>query len=291
MNPDLALQALRAGGEPPREALQWSLEHWDTAAPRFLAKLRAAAGGGRLDEPDLDALFFIIHLCGEKQESRAYAPLCQIVAERPELCKSFGDALLETFSGILIAVYDGDPEPLRRAFESDGNEFARAAAMEALSYLVRLEAAIPEAEMARYLEALPATLKARDKGPVWEAWAMAIGRLGLESLRGAVARAYAQGRLDRAEFPIEDVYADLAAARRDADGLGAFRDGGVGPFDSVLETFDAWEAADADEDGEFAAPVGAPGDAPFVNPFREVGRNDPCPCGSGKKYKKCCLAA
>jgi uncharacterized protein YecA (UPF0149 family) len=22
-----------------------------------------------------------------------------------------------------------------------------------------------------------------------------------------------------------------------------------------------------------------------------VGRNDPCPCGSGKKYKKCCLLA
>ena len=23
--------------------------------------------------------------------------------------------------------------------------------------------------------------------------------------------------------------------------------------------------------------------------FKGVGRNDPCPCGSGKKYKKCCL--
>ena len=23
----------------------------------------------------------------------------------------------------------------------------------------------------------------------------------------------------------------------------------------------------------------------------KVGRNEPCPCGSGKKYKKCCLAA
>ncbi len=21
----------------------------------------------------------------------------------------------------------------------------------------------------------------------------------------------------------------------------------------------------------------------------EIGRNDPCPCGSGKKYKQCCL--
>jgi hypothetical protein len=22
--------------------------------------------------------------------------------------------------------------------------------------------------------------------------------------------------------------------------------------------------------------------------MKEVGRNDPCPCGSGKKFKKCC---
>jgi len=31
------------------------------------------------------------------------------------------------------------------------------------------------------------------------------------------------------------------------------------------------------------------GDSPFVRPDPKVGRNDPCPCGSGKKYKKCCL--
>jgi preprotein translocase subunit SecA len=29
---------------------------------------------------------------------------------------------------------------------------------------------------------------------------------------------------------------------------------------------------------------------PRRNPLRHVGRNNPCPCGSGKKYKKCCLA-
>lgn len=27
---------------------------------------------------------------------------------------------------------------------------------------------------------------------------------------------------------------------------------------------------------------------PYVNPYAGVGRNDPCPCGSGKKFKKCC---
>ncbi|MFV0575722.1 MAG: SEC-C metal-binding domain-containing protein [Vibrio sp.] len=29
--------------------------------------------------------------------------------------------------------------------------------------------------------------------------------------------------------------------------------------------------------------------AQAVNPFKTVGRNDECPCGSGKKYKQCCL--
>ena len=27
---------------------------------------------------------------------------------------------------------------------------------------------------------------------------------------------------------------------------------------------------------------------PYVNPYAGIGRNDPCPCGSGKKFKKCC---
>lgn len=31
-----------------------------------------------------------------------------------------------------------------------------------------------------------------------------------------------------------------------------------------------------------------PKPATFVREAPKVGRNDPCPCGSGKKYKKCC---
>lgn len=28
---------------------------------------------------------------------------------------------------------------------------------------------------------------------------------------------------------------------------------------------------------------------PVVRDYKKIGRNDPCPCGSGKKYKNCCL--
>ena len=38
------------------------------------------------------------------------------------------------------------------------------------------------------------------------------------------------------------------------------------------------------EDGEMV------GETPTVREEPKVGRNDPCPCGSGKKYKKCCGA-
>ena len=35
-------------------------------------------------------------------------------------------------------------------------------------------------------------------------------------------------------------------------------------------------------------PVALPPPAtPFVRGTRKVGRNEPCPCGSGKKFKQC----
>ena len=57
-------------------------------------------------------------------------------------------------------------------------------------------------------------------------------------------------------------------------------------------------AAQAAASPQQQAPVGAPPpgmDIPKApQPIRrdapKVGRNDPCPCGSGRKYKKCCGA-
>ncbi|MBK5099362.1 MAG: SEC-C domain-containing protein, partial [Gemmatimonadetes bacterium] len=38
-------------------------------------------------------------------------------------------------------------------------------------------------------------------------------------------------------------------------------------------------------------PIRAPVSAALSEEFDNVGRNDPCPCGSGKKFKKCHGAA
>ena len=58
---------------------------------------------------------------------------------------------------------------------------------------------------------------------------------------------------------------------------------------------EAAEALAVDSGGEMELPMGYPDadpggvdrGAPFVRPGQKVGRNDTCPCGSGKKYKVC----
>ena len=49
---------------------------------------------------------------------------------------------------------------------------------------------------------------------------------------------------------------------------------------TFVKEADGWKF----EDGELV------GETPIVREEPKVGRNDPCPCGSGKKYKKCCGA-
>lgn len=53
-------------------------------------------------------------------------------------------------------------------------------------------------------------------------------------------------------------------------------------YTSIDQYYDSWQRW-ANKDDKFDTPT------PFISE-PEVGRNDPCPCGSGKKYKKCCGA-
>ena len=56
--------------------------------------------------------------------------------------------------------------------------------------------------------------------------------------------------------------------------------------DEILEIESAIELIENPEEHNkiFEEPIRFP-----LNKKIKVGRNEPCPCGSGKKYKKCCL--
>jgi uncharacterized protein len=291
MNVDEALRRFSEEDDLPREAMRWALGHWEEAAPRFVSKLRAFATGRERSDAAADEIFYILHLCGEKGETRAYEPLCRMIAEDPDMEEWLGDATAETLPGILIKVFDGDVEPLRRAIETPGgDESGRAAALEALGYLVRAKGVLQDDEMRAYLRRLRRDASQRDESLFWLAWAIAAAGLGYDDLRIDVAVLRKDGYIDEHDFTLEDFDEIMASAHRDPDGLTGFREIRIFPFDDAEGTLEAWSASGEDvveEDASFAGDDWP--EAPYVNPFRGVGRNDPCPCGSGKKYKKCCL--
>lgn len=58
-------------------------------------------------------------------------------------------------------------------------------------------------------------------------------------------------------------------------------------LDDAYDDYD-YEDYDYEDDEEYDdEPIPSP--HTWVREEPKIGRNDPCPCGSGKKYKKCCL--
>lgn len=58
-------------------------------------------------------------------------------------------------------------------------------------------------------------------------------------------------------------------------------------FAQMMEGFEKWMAENAEHLHQLTARPKVNSQSLLVNSYAKVGRNDPCPCSSGKKYKKC----
>ena len=75
MDLETAIQAfVSAGNNLPREAMQWTLDHWDTVAPELLNVMERYTSGADRSDETASAVFFIVHLAGEKQDRMSPQP-------------------------------------------------------------------------------------------------------------------------------------------------------------------------------------------------------------------------
>src|SRR3954453_1461600 len=120
MDVETAIRAFAsAGNDLPREAMRWSLDHWDEAAPGLLGVLERFADGTDRSEEAVGAAFFILHLAAERRETRAFAPLCRLLRDPEALEEVLGDGVTTTLKRILIGTYDGDLEALKGVIEAE----------------------------------------------------------------------------------------------------------------------------------------------------------------------------
>ncbi len=285
------LERLNVSGELPVEAIRAASANRAEMAPIFVAQIEAYLASGATAVA-LDAVFFMVYMLAEWREHSAYRPLARLL-HRPvdDISDVIGyDAATEYTQRIMAAVFDGDPEPLYAVIRDPlADEYVRARMCEVVGMVARF-GALPRAEAARFLGAFYAEMMPQDPQPsyVWVGWESAIAMLGLAELKPLVEEVFARGLIARMWMRFEDFEKDLQQAIDDPSAPPFGGENEYTLFGDTITELSTWygfrpktvKNNEVDRSWPFT---------PVVNPHRNVGRNDPCPCGSGKKFKKCCL--
>jgi hypothetical protein len=285
----------------PREAILAAREKKAEIAPLFLEAIEDFLAGRFDTEARPDLLFFAVHLLAEWRETAAYRPLIRL-ARSPGFEEVVGeDAAVETCHRVIAAVFDGDPAPLTDAIlDPAADEYVRSRMCEALAMLT-LAGKIAREDAAAFLQQSFVAFEQEENIEscfVWTGWQSAIAILGLEDLVPLVSQAFEREFIDPAWMEYRHFERDLQRALAGEPPQGAPNEYAM--WDDCIDEFSHWYGFSEEAARELARqhkqPVDAwPNDAPYFqapasNPLRHVGRNDPCPCGSGMKFKKCCLA-
>jgi len=236
----------------------------------------------------------ILPLAGEKQDRRVFPLLCRLAQDGEALEAVLGDGVTTTLTQILISTYDGDLDALKGVIEAaEADEDVRAEALQALAYLTAT-GRIPRDEAEAYLLRLYDTLQPQHESFVWSGWVLAVALLGLETLSGVVRQAFRRGRIEPMVMGYDDFRRDLERTLADPERIAGFQHALIGPLEDAIGELSGWyafsDAAEQDEERWATSPEDvrlpfADMPQPFVDPFKGVGRNDPCPCGSGKKSR------
>jgi uncharacterized protein YecA (UPF0149 family) len=297
MNLATALQDLGAARDHlPEEALRWLRDNWDVAGPAAsLVLARCARDPESAADHDMIAGYFLLHLMAEKGEPSAAALLLRLAKSPEGLTAILGDAIDFTLTPMFISLLGKDARALQEIVENASADWeVKACALTALAYAAA-SGMTDRAALEFWMIGLPVLWeKAEVDESCFDGFAHAVALLGSEDLAPLARAAFDAGLihevlLTRAEF--EEVH---ALAREEANPLATFEREGLAPFADAITSLAVVEAAiqmaaeESPEDYDDGLPdedEATP--QTIVNPYRDTGRNDPCPCGSGMKFKKC----
>jgi hypothetical protein len=288
------LEDLAAAEGLPVDAIRAADANRAAVAPVFVRAIEQYVVGETAPSME-DAVFFVFHLLGQWREKSAYRPLAELLRlPVDQVERILRDADTETSHRVMAAVFDGDPQPLYDVIlDAEASEFVRSRMCEALA-MVTLRGELPREEAARFLRACYSELRPQDECFVWEGWQSAIAMLGLIELKPPVEQAFQRGYIAPERLSFQHFEQDLQCTLSGSIPPARGAKNEYSLFGDAIEELQDWfspedEQRDASDWDADVWDEPRPPDVPAVNPFRNVGRNDPCPCGSGKKFKKCCL--
>jgi hypothetical protein len=267
----------------PKALIEEMIQRQQEMTPALLAVLEDASQYPQnyTDDARWKTLTFATYLLAQFRETRAFKPLCDTLGHQAEITDElWGDTLTQDMGCILASLYDGDDAPLRDLMRNrEANEFVRGDAVpKAYMCLLKVEK-ISRAELEAYSEELLSTGLEREPSFAWDGWTALCSDLGFARLVPLIKKAFEDDLCDPFFYGLDNM---LRSAESGGDEA-CMRD--MSLINDTIEETCWWHCWSEPE-----TPKSHP--AMLFEPRTEpkIGRNHPCPCASGKKYKKCCGA-
>jgi hypothetical protein len=295
MSPDQVLIELgRDRTTHPLEALESADAQRGALVQPFLQVLeRGVTDPDTVSEEESQLFCYAAYLLAKWRETRAY-PLVIRWLSLPDAASTglSGDVPTQDGARILAAVCDGDLEPIKRlVLNRDADEFSRGVAVAALA-LLAVWAEVPRAGIVDYFTWLAREGLEREPSYVWSALATESADIEALAVFPELRRAYDEELIDPRTVGRSELD-DVESLPR-GNHLERMKDRHP-PIDDVAIATSWWarfgKPASNRRAEELALAAAGELDEGPMEPYRapqKLGRNEPCPCGSGKKYKKCC---
>lgn len=296
MTPDDIMRDLARYDIFPKEAMAAARADREDMVPVFLDLVERLGTQDRADmqESEIIALLPVFHMLGEFKEPRAYRPLLKLLRQPSKtLDYLLGDGVTETSFRVVAGTFDGDLQPLFDFILDDAADvFARSSMMDALVMIVQLHPETRDA-VADFFRHYRQHYKG-ENSDLLVGWVEAIADLGLPDMEPQICATFQAGLIPKEYCGLHEVLEDLNAAV-EAGGKPANPRYRNGLISDAIEELSKWHGysdaylARQKRLGARTASPAMPWAETFMHDTPPIGRNEPCPCGSGKKFKKCCL--
>lgn len=274
-------------GRFPRAALLEIINNKELFTPCLIDIIKSATVDiDRLViEENYMAHSYAIYLLAQFREKTAFPILIKFFSIPGETTLDVtGDLVTESLGSIIASLYDGDIELVKGLIENrDANEFVRSAAIESLLILVKIKERSRE-EILDYFKGLFNGGLEREYSYAWDALIDNSAYLYPEEVYDEIKKAYEDDLVNTSCISLEDVKDVLSQGKEKPLKL-LERNEHFCLIDDIVNKMGNW--AGFKEKKEEYTPI-KDIKISYQN-TEKIGRNEPCPCGSGKKYKKCCI--
>ena len=291
-------------GQFPREALIRAVKLREHMTPRLLGFIEYAEEYARDMEETMSMLhLYALYLLAQFREKRAYPLIVNFFSLPGEISLDItGDVVTEDLHRILASVYDGNDALLKNLIEDVTiNQYVRDAALRTFVVLVANGKKSREEVMA-YFQSLFRDKLERKESYIWGALIVCCIDLYPEEVYEDIQQVYANDWVERilgGFFVGFDEVKEVHQLGKEK-ALTLLQENHYCTLidDTVLEMQDWASFKEASKSQKKIEPAKShkpkkQKPAPrYVKPRegKKIGRNEPCSCGSGKKYKKCCGA-